>query len=35
VATLAAFAAGWMAIGAGALLLALRYARRTGTLAQY
>lgn len=35
VAVLVAFAAGWMTIGAGALLLSLRYARRTGTLAQY
>jgi ABC-2 type transport system permease protein len=35
VAVLAAMAAGWMAVGAAALRWALRYARRTGTLAQY
>jgi ABC-2 type transport system permease protein len=35
VGALALFALGGMAVGAGALAWALRYARRTGTLAQY
>lgn len=35
VAVLSAMAIGWMTIGAGALRLALRHARRAGTLAQY
>lgn len=35
VAVLAAMAAGWMMAGAGALVLALRHARRAGTLGQY
>lgn len=35
VAVLAAMAAGWMAVGAASLRGSLRYARRTGTLAQY
>lgn len=35
VAILAGFAAGGMILGAGALALALRHARRTGTLSQY
>lgn len=34
-AVLAAMAAGWMAAGTGALALALRHARRAGTLGQY